>query len=690
MTFIKSTLAVLVGTFATNALANTPNNNDDDKANIESITVVASKPDGIKISSGKLLSLPGTGNDPLKGLEALPGVVLATPSTGGPVAQPAIRGSSVSDNLYLTDGLEMGYVFHNDGLSVYNPLLIESFELKTGAWSSQYANANGGVILTELRDPDADNPTNVLDLSFFRSGFLYEQAIANNAAFYVSFRESLVHTYVDNFIEDEDFSFAVPPRNRDYQAKLIWDLDDNNVIRATASGAKDYIEIAFDADGRDIGKNPDLASGERYQTYFNSQAISWQNFNGDFETTTSLNLLTQNQQEREGDVFRWDADITKVILKADSQYQGEDVDVLFGAKVQSTEVDYLSSGRLLPCNLEFEVCPPSYFSDMFAEEGTLKFEQYHAYVSANGDLSANWDYQVGVALLGTNNNSQTYLEPRARLGYRLNDAHKLNLSAGIHHTLIDDYQYLIDGYGNTELEASEATHIVLNLESTLDDGLSMKTELFYKALDNLVVANPNAQKRSLAQDVSGFTRFEDVASGTAYGIELLVNKQLSDDWFGWASIAYSKTERDNPLTQQKFNSEFDLPWVANIVLDYKWDENWQIGAKWRFQSGRRYTQVNSATPYVEPNSATNEPLFYVPSYGEFNAEQWGNYHRLDIRADYKTEWFGLDTNLYIEVLNLYGSRAVQELEYNAAYTEFEKDYQFPDMPLPSIGISMTF
>ena len=127
-----------------------------------------------------------------------------------------------------------------------------------------------------------------------------------------------MHTYVDNFIEDEDFSFAVPPRNRDYQAKLIWDLDDNNVIRATASGAKDYIEIAFDADGRDIGKNPDLASGERYQTYFHSQAISWQNFNGDFETTTSLNLLTQNQQEREGDVFRWDADITKVILKADS------------------------------------------------------------------------------------------------------------------------------------------------------------------------------------------------------------------------------------------------------------------------------------------------------------------------------------------------------------------------------------
>nr|MDC2854737.1 hypothetical protein [Ningiella sp. W23] len=52
-----------------------------------------------------------------------------------------------------------------------------------------------------------------------------------------------MHTYVDNFIEDEDFSFSVPPRNRDYQAKLIWDIDNNNVLRATASGAKITLKL---------------------------------------------------------------------------------------------------------------------------------------------------------------------------------------------------------------------------------------------------------------------------------------------------------------------------------------------------------------------------------------------------------------------------------------------------------------
>lgn len=683
MTFSKHILAMIIGTVGTPVWAQS---NALEKE-IESITVVASKPDGIKISSGKLLFLPGTGNDPLKGLEALPGVVLATPSTGGPVAQPAIRGSSVSDNLYLTDGLEMGYVFHNDGLSIYNPLLIESFELKTGAWSSQYADANGGVILTQLRDPDGDTPSQVLDLSFFRSGFLYEQAISNNAAFYVSFRESLVHTYVDNFIEDEDFSFAVPPRNRDYQAKLIWDVNDNNIIRATASGAKDYIEIAFDEGGRDIGKNPDLASGERFETYFHSQALSWQNFTGDFETTTSLNILTQNKQEREGDIFRWDADITKLIAQTDVTYRGESSVIKFGAKLQDTEVDYVSSGRLLACNLEFEICPPSYFSDLFETSGKLSFNKYQAYIQASADLSQRWNYQVGISFIGSDRNDQNYLEPRVRVGYQVNMAHKVNFSMGVHHTLIDDYQFIIEGYGNPNLQASGSKHYALNLESQLDAGYSVKTELFYKELDNLIVANPNAQKRMPNQITMGYSTFEDVAKGQSYGVELLVNKQLADDWFGWASIAYSKTERDNTLTKQKFNSEFDLPWVANLVVDYKWNDNWQLGAKWRFQSGRRYTQVQSATPYIEQG---NEPLFYIPHYGEFNAQQWDNYHRLDIRADYKTQLFGLESNVYFEVLNVYGSKAVQELEYDKMYTTFEKDYQFPDMPLPSVGVSISF
>ncbi|HCM46412.1 MAG TPA: hypothetical protein DIS98_02490 [Colwellia sp.] len=687
----KKILLFITITLSMNAYAqdNSTDKATPSKKEIETISVVNTEQSSIKISSSKLLTLPGTGGDPLKGLEALPGVILATSNSGGPVAEPAIRGSSSKDNLYLTDGLNMGYVFHNDGLSVYNPLLIESFELQAAAWSPQYTNANGGVILTTLRDPNGDNPQRVLDLSLFRSGFLYEQGITKNSAFYVSYRESLVHTYVDNFIEDEDFSFAVPPRNRDYQTKFIWELDYDNILRFSASGAKDYIEIAFDEDGRDIKKNPDLASGIRFATYYDSQAISWE-YRGDIISgQSSVNLLQTSQQDREGEIFAWQADISQIIVKSDNQYFGENLTVNFGAHVSSTDVDYTNSGRLLPCNTEFEMCPPSYFSSTFAEVGSIKTNEYNIYTSIDSQLSESLSYQFGFSAIGSNRNDEFYLEPRANIRWQINQENSLRFAYGVHHKWVDDYRLLTQELGNQLLKASSSDHFLIGIDNKLINGWKLRTEIYYKDFDNLIVANPDAQITAPDQVIPNNTlTYLDVASGSSYGIELLINKQLSDKWFGWASIAYSKTERDNPLTKEVFNAEFDLPWVANLVLDYKFSEQWQAGLKWRLQSGRRYTDVVSASPYYEGDD--QEPLFYVPQYGVFNGEQVKMYHRLDLRVDYQTELMGLNTRIYFEVLNLYSSKTIQEFEYNKDYSSYEKDYQFPDMPLPSVGITLNF
>ncbi|WP_143871001.1 TonB-dependent receptor plug domain-containing protein [Catenovulum sediminis] len=178
--------------------------------NIEEIEVVATRPQGIMLTSKQIVTMPGGLGDPLKAIDALPGVVLATPSSGGPVAQPAIRGSSPLDNQYLSDFLPVGYVFHQDSLSTINPELMSGFELKTSGWSGRYNDAIGGVIETQLRDPSFEERQLVLDLSMIRSGVLFESPLANNAGFYLSYRESLVHNFVDDIIEDEEFTFSQP------------------------------------------------------------------------------------------------------------------------------------------------------------------------------------------------------------------------------------------------------------------------------------------------------------------------------------------------------------------------------------------------------------------------------------------------------------------------------------------------
>ena len=656
---------------------------------LETITVVAIKGNGIKISSTAVVNLPGTANDPIKGLEALPGVILAPSNSGSPIAEPAIRGSSSQDNLYLTDGLDMGYVFHNDGASVYNPLLIESFELKTAAWQPNLTNANGGVILTQLRDAGSLGNQTVLDLGLYRSGFLYEKVLSESFAYYLSYRESLVHIYVDNFIEDEEFSFAVPPRNRDYQAKFNWQLSDQDSLIFAANGAKDYIEIAFDENGRDINKNPDLKSGERYENYYHSQAISWQRYNQEYDSSNSINFLQQKQQEREGDIFSWQADIANIIIRSDTRYYADNFTFAVGGLIKSTKIDYFNSGRLLPCNTEFEICPVTYFSDKFSDQGDLSIVDYSIYSNIESDLTPTISSQLGAAFIGSDLNDEQYLEPRIRVLWQLYNNHQLHFAYGVHHTWVNDYRLLANTLGNKKLHASKSNQIVIGLNTTLSKNWQLSTELYYKDFSDLVIANPLAQKRNPHQIINpSIETYLNVASGDSYGAELMLNKSFSEDWLGWLSIAYSKTERDNPLIDKTFNSEFDLPWVVNLVLNYQINQQWTAGFKWRFQSGRRYTAVNSATPYYEQGQ--QDPLFYIPEYDSFNASSVKNYHRLDLRIDYKTQLMGLDSSIYFELMNVYASKAIQEFEYNKDYSSYEKDYQFPDMPLPSVGMTLNF
>ena len=335
------------------------------------------------------------------------------------------------------------------------------------------------------------------------------------------------------------------------------------------------------------------------------------------------------------------------------------------------------------------MCPPRYFSDTFSASSELNITDYNAYLNFSGNLTDSLNYQLGVTSVGSDLNDENYIEPRVSLGWQINDNQLLKFGYGIHHTWVNDYRLLSDTAGNPALEASRSEHLTLSLTHDFNSTWQARIEAYYKTFDGLVVANPAAQITAPNQVVPPDTlQYLDAADGDAYGAELLINKTFNDNWLAWFSLAYSKTERTNPLTNETFNSEFDLPWVANLVVDYKFNDNWNLGAKWRYQSGRRYTKVLNADPYYEEDS--QEPLFYIPNYEAFNASSVKDYHRLDIRLDYSTNWFNKETSVYFELLNVYGSKTIQEFEYTPDYSSYEKDYQFPDMPLPSVGITINF
>jgi hypothetical protein len=665
------------------------------KDDIEVVQVLGRRPFGLKLGSEKILNVAGAGNDPLRALEALPGVTLATPATGGPVARPAIRGSSPVDNEYQTDFLPVGYVFHNDGLSTINPLLIQSFSLYSSSWDPQYKDATGGVIITELRDPSFDQSGWFLDAGAIRSSMLYEGQLSPDTAFYFSLRQSFIHLYIDNFIEDEEFDFSTPPKNNDFQSKLVWDINDTNQLRVIATGAKDKVRRRFDEGSRDVAKNPDLASGEGYESSYQQLGLLWDNQSSLGDSKLGLNFLKRSEEIAEGISWNLDNDISEWLIKSATVSLLGSAELHWGAELKQQQIDWVAMGRAQPCNPELNVCPPGFYAPIRSENASVDVQFISGHLNYHQPLNENWWLKAGVALDQNDFTDESFAEPRLALTWQIHPDWQLDLTAGKHHQWFRRVEMLSEVFGNPELELEQDDHLGLGLEHRISSLWRWQLDLYHKKLDKLFVSNPARQATGLSQPVNvQLPAYLNGGSGTASGAEFLLNRDQADGWYGWLSVGYAKTERHNDLTGQDFNYEWDIPLIINVVLNYEWDEAWQVGMKWRYQSGRRFTEIFGAKPvYPQQNGQPDQskpPIFYDPIEGELNGGRRNALHRLDARVDYRTQWGQYPVTMYFEVLNLYGSKTVQEQEWNADYSSYEDDYEFPDFPFPGLGITVRF
>lgn len=684
-------LVVLSSSLAADEVAT--NDAEEPVKKIEKIRVIGAKDAGLELSSDKILKVPGAGNDPIKAIESLPGVVLARGFA------PAVRGSSPNDMYYQSDDVPVGNVFHLDSFSTFHPNLIQSFELKTGAWEAEFYDAVGGVIDTKLRDPQFIEPTVIFDLSFLRTGLLYESQVSESSAMYFAVRQSLVHLYIENILEDdEDFSFDQAPINNDYQFKFITEIDPDNKLTVQATGSTDEVALLFDDESNEVKQNPDLAGQIGADQYYHNQSVIWSNYSDLGETKTIVNRLVRSGDIVIGQILDLDATTTDYLFKVLNNQSVDDGELFLGAEVRNQQVDYAVKGKQQPCNNEFEVCPPTFYSETEFEESEIDINFAAVYADYDWDVSADWTAKIGAVYSYNDYTEESFLEPRATLRWQVLDDYKVKLAAGQHHQWFRQYKYLSEQFGAKDLELVTSDHYVAGLEFVGDSDYAWRFEVYYKEMDKLIVSNPELQSRSLTDQPANSgnaANYLNAGVGDAYGAEFLINKAISNNWYGWLSIAYSHTERFNPLTGQEFDFEYDLPWIVNMVANYEINEKWQLGGRWRLQSGSLYTPILGATPVypLDENGQedrTQDVIFYDPIEGEFNAERLDYFHRLDVRVDYQTQWWGKDTNVYFEILNVYGQKSVEGYEYNADYTEREEEYQFPESPIPSIGIQITF
>ncbi|WP_369423798.1 TonB-dependent receptor plug domain-containing protein [Leptothrix ochracea] len=615
-----------------------------------------------EISGAELRMVPGSGGDPMKGLQALPGVTSTSDANG----EPAIRGSGPKDNTYTVDGLPVGYLFHVGGLVSVLPVdLVRSFELYSAAWAPQFGNAIGAALDVNLRKPRTDRLGGTLNASFFGVDGVVEGPVGEDQSFYVAARRSYIDLLLKS-VEDKKSGVTLTlPRYADYQAKYLWRLNADQRVSLHVNGAGDELSFKLAGDSNLGTQQPVLVGTSEIQTAYGTQALVWDAaFSADARNQLALGHTLNHQSTRIAAAGQVGVAVDNVFVRETMDLQpSEHHELTLGATLDLTRIDVNLDINAARCtsfdpNCDLTSAPRQQVSEVVHARG------WALHAQDRWQLDRDWSLALGARHSGEDYLHTRYTEPRLGLDWRWSSRTTLHAGWGLHHQMPPGDQIVV-GLGNPNLSQIRARHSVLGLAQKGAGGWSWSAEAYHKQFDDFVVADP------LRNYING-------ARGTARGLEVLLKKDPAGSAFsGWMALSLSHSERHNDVTGALFPFEFDQLVVATVVGTYKPEDRWQWGGKWTYHTGSPITPIVGAGTFPDGRAR--------PIYGPINSERLPPYHRLDLRVD---RIVSARLKFFLESINTYGRQNLSGYNYSADYQTREPVNQLPR--LISFGVNFSW
>ncbi|WP_158965958.1 TonB-dependent siderophore receptor [Paraglaciecola sp. L3A3] len=658
---------------------------EGEKVEVEKFEIVGQRNQAQSLPSletEKLLAVAGIDGDPIASVFSLPGVVYAGGDAGG---EPAIRGSSPDDNAFYIDNMPTDYIFHLFGDSIFNKNLLRDFNLQAAAFSSQYGNATGGIFDVQLRDPKAQPIEVKLDASLLKVGLLVEGETLDNQAFYFSYRRSLIHLFLKEGKEgeDEDVGLTIfdAPVSDDYQGKYQWLIGNNHKLTFNINGASDGAGINI-SDLSESGKlDPDVIGDYRVNSKFDSQGIQWEWFANQYDIISlGVNHVLSENKDSYGDEQYQKTENDQFNLRFLGQTRRfSQQTISLGFDLQSNDFNY--SFDMIPyfCTDHTNNCNEQKGQRTLGADN-ITANLYGLYITDIWQMHPDLSLELGLRAEYDDYTKTHFTHPRTQLNWQISPKMTVFVKAGSY-SRFPDINTALKLIGNPDIKPPEAKHYSAGLKWQLANNWHTTTELYHKALSQLPLAI------DLQYDTEE-KRYTNDLSGTAKGLEWLLEKNLSDNWNGWLSISWSESERTDELTHITSEYYLDTPWIMNSVFNYHLTERWEFGFRFTARSGAKYT------PIVGLRSNPDYPNNYLAIYGELNSETLPTYSRLDLQAKYSYQIMGKPAALTFAVINALANSNVSGYYYKPDGTETPDNFTVASEEgmgiFPSIGFEATF
>lgn len=595
-------------------------------------------PGTVVITREEAQALPGTFGDPMRAIEAQPGVV---PIVSG-LPSYFIRGAPPGNVGFVIDGVDIPLLFHAFfGPSVIQPGFIQGVDFYKGAAPVEFGRVAGPVVSTTLT-PLSHRFTGEASLRAIDAGGIVEVPFGGcptegkpNCSL-GSVRVGGRYAYAGLILSqlgDAKLNYW------DYQSQATVDLGRHDSLGLLAFGAYDY----FDA-----GASSDQGGGD---IHFHRADLRWDHregptrlrvaLTGGYDSTGGVEQTTSTVTDRS---VRLRSELASDLAEAVTLHVGADARLDdFKLQTDPLLLNFADYSALLPTRSQqtvggfasFELRPtkritvvPGVRADMYWDRGK----------TANG------------------------IDPRIAAEFVISDSVTLDDTFGISHQLpnfipnvpaaqVADLQ---DGLQEA-VQWSSGVHVKLPADFKVS--ATVYRAGYFNAID------PLGGKRDFSIDRTAINVRYTIA---AEGIEFLLERSFTKKFGGFLSYTLSHTQESSGALSEV--SGFDRPHVVQGALGYNFGRGWSAGARVVFYSG--------------------VPELNLQETPHFTTERRGRpYFRLDLRGEKRwhlgaNAWWGV----VAEILNSTGTTEVVRLDCGERCAERVAG----PVVLPSVGVQAGF
>jgi outer membrane receptor for ferrienterochelin and colicin len=646
------------------------------------------------LSAVELATYPGGNNDVVQVAQTLPGV---SPSVGGFRNDLIIRGGAPNESVYYLDGIEIPNINHfstqgsaGGPVGMINVSFIENVTLSASSFDARYDNALSGVLQFEQRKGSSEGWNRNIRVSASETALTFDGPISEKTTFIGSVRRSYLQFLF------ELIGLPIRPDYWDYQYKIDHTIDDYNSISLIGIGAIDDFSVeapeVFDEE----------ATAQLEQAPFIDQrthvaGISWQHKlksqPGKFTLSLSHNRLQNTFTQYTDPENETGAYFINESLEAETKLRFDLVRYLgklkwaYGMNLQRSNYEN---------NTTIERINNSFFS-------AIEFSKYGLFTQLSGNIDAKTEFTLGLRLDDdsfTKNNLLDHISPRAALTYNFNEDLSATLGIGRYFKIPTYTQLGYQSAGifvNENLSYVQSDHLTAGIKKYFGNTTLLSIEGFLKSYSNYPVSvldEISLANKGAGFEVLGNEEVESSGKGRSYGLELLYQQKLSNNFYGLFSYTYFFSEFSGLDPNIYRRSTWDSRHLASFTGGYKLNKNWEISSRFRY---------NGKTPYApidETISLANYPDLRL-DYDLLGNENYllDPFSQLDLRIDKKWNFTASSFNLFIEVQNLLSANNPTPPEYGLARNSdgsIKNPSQLKELPrsegqfIPSIGLVFDF